>query len=413
MVDRRMPFDADIIVAGAGPAGAVAARTLAESGRRTLLVDRAAFPRNKPCGGGLTMRALTRFPWLDAVLSTIDVHHVSELHLESPNGTLLKVKADAPVGLLIRRVEFDHALVKSAEQAGAELRAGFEITQAEADGDGVTLQSRTGERLRAPIVVAADGVHSVLAKRLGVNARWPKESTAIDMMEETPNATLRAARPDVVWISYAYQGLDGYAYIFPKTHHVNVGIGCLLSYFKTDVAARPYELQAGLVASLVSSGALAGRSDRRHFTPFLIPVGGPLPKAHRGRVLFAGDAGGFVNGFTAEGIFYAMASGELAARAIVESATPEAAGPRYDRLWNREMGAELRDSVRIQRYLFGSHERVNRLVRLGSVSNWFPRAVIDYAAGHRSYRQVRRSLLWQSPFRALRVFFRSRSPLPS
>ncbi len=61
---------------------------------------------------------------------------------------------------------------------------------------------------------------------------------------------------------------------------------------------------------------LHGRSDRQCFTPFLIPVGGPLPRAWHGRILFAGDAGGFVNAITAEGIYYAMASGELAGRAI-------------------------------------------------------------------------------------------------
>ncbi len=191
--------------------------------------------------------------------------------------------------------------------------------------DGVTLKARDGRRLRAPIVVAADGVHSVIAKRLGVNARWPPASLAIDMMEETPSETLRADRPDELWVAYAYNGLDGYAYVFPKTRHVNVGIGCLLSHFKGEMPGQPYDMQQKFVGSLVGSRVLHGRSDRRHFTPFLIPVGGPLPSAHRGRVLFAGDAGGFVHAVTAEGIYYAMVSGELAARAIVQAHGP---GPR-------------------------------------------------------------------------------------
>src|SRR5690348_14086779 len=156
-----MSFDAEVIVAGAGPAGAVAARTLAAAGLDTLLVDRAAFPRNKPCGGGLTMRATRRFPWLTAALDGIDVHTVSKLHLEAPDGSVLKLDARTPVGILIRRVEFDHALVKAATAAGARLRERFEITQASQTDDAITLQSRTGETLRAPVVVAADGVHSV------------------------------------------------------------------------------------------------------------------------------------------------------------------------------------------------------------------------------------------------------------
>jgi geranylgeranyl reductase family protein len=393
-----MPYDAEVIVAGAGPAGAVAARTLAAAGIDTLLVDRAAFPRNKPCGGGLTARITRRFPWLPAVLAGIDVHPISILELESPDGGVLELKADVPVGLLVRRVEFDHALVREATRAGARLRERFEITQAEDRDGAVTLQSRTGDRLRARAVVAADGVHSVIGKRLGVNARWPTRAIAIDMMEETPVETLRAARPHVAWVSYAYKGLEGYAYIFPKTHHVNVGIGCLLSHFKRDVTEAPYELQSKFVASLVEAGELAGRSDRRHFTPFLIPVGGPLPQAHQGRVLFAGDAGGFVNGFTAEGIYYAMIAGELAGRAMAATAgRPETAGPAYDRLWNAEMGSELRQSVFIQRFLFGDPRRVNRVVRSGKRLPWLNRAVVDYAIGRRSYAQVRRDVFQRAP----------------
>jgi geranylgeranyl reductase family protein len=403
-----MSFDADVIVAGAGPAGAVAARTLAAAGLDTLLLDRAAFPRNKPCGGGLTMRAMARFPWLASAIDTIDVHTVSKLHLEGPDGSVLKLAADEPVGILIRRVEFDHALVKAAVAAGARLRERFEMTQASQTAEGITLQARTGETLRAPVVVAADGVHSVIGKRLGVNARWPTQSIALDMMEETPHETLRAAHPDEVWIAYAYNGLDGYSYIFPKTQHVNVGIGCLLSHFKGEMPGRPYDMQVGFVESLVASGELEGRSDRHYFTPYLIPVGGPLAKTFHGRVLFVGDAGGFVNGFTAEGIYYAMISGELAGKAILAAgAARAAAGPRYQKAWKREMGAELRDSVLIQRYLFASHDRVNRVVRGGREWPWLTAAMIDYVAGKRSYAALRRDVLLRSPATAARLAWKA------
>lgn len=399
-----MPFDAEVIVAGAGPAGAVAARTLAAAGLDTLLVDRAAFPRNKPCGGGLTMRATRRFPWLSAALDGIDVHTVSKLHLEAPDGSVLKLDARTPVGILIRRVEFDHAIVKAATAAGARLRERFEITQASQTDEGITLQARTGETLRAPMVVAADGVHSVIGKRLGVNPKWPTSSIAIDMMEETPHETLRESRPDVVWIAYAYNGLDGYSYIFPKTRHVNVGIGCLLSHFKGEMPGRPYDMQADFVASLVRDGELQGHSDRKFFTPYLIPVGGPLPAAYRGRVLFIGDAGGFVNGFTAEGIYYSMISGELAGRAIADAgAARDTAGPRFQKMWKREMGGELRDSVMIQRYLFSDHARVNNLVRAARALPWVQAAMVDYVAGAKSYGALRRDVLLRSPATAARL----------
>jgi flavin-dependent dehydrogenase len=124
-------------------------------------------------------------------------------------------------------------------------------------------------------------------------------------------------------------------------------------------------------------------------------------------VLFAGDAGGFVNGFTAEGIYYSMISGELAGRAIAAAgANPETSGPAYQRMWRREMGAELRDSVLIQRYLFGNHARVNHLVRGGSRMPWLTEAMIDYVAGRRSYGALRRDVLLRSPGTAIRLLWK-------
>src|SRR4029077_2193908 len=111
---------------------------------------------------------------------------------------------------------------------------------------------------------------------------------------------------------------EGYAYIFPKRDHVNIGIGYVLSHYREAVDAAPYDLQRRFLAALRDRGIVAGDSVRKNFTPFLIPVGGPLRRPGRGRVLLAGDAGGFVNGFTAEGIFYAMVSGELAAVAVLQ-----------------------------------------------------------------------------------------------
>lgn len=401
-----MSFDADVIVAGAGPAGAVAARTLAAAGIDTLLVDRAAFPRNKPCGGGLSARALRRFPWLNDATAGIDVHRIQRLHLEGPHGSVLDVDDREPCVVLVRRIEFDEALVRQAIRAGARIAAGFEITQAAQTADAVTLQSRDGRTLRARWVVAADGVHSVLAKRLGVNARWPRESLAIDMMEETPESTLRATRPDVLWVAYAHDGLDGYAYVFPKVHHVNVGIGCVLSHFDEAVDAAPYDLQRRFVSSLVARGVLDGASDRRAFTPFLIPVGGPLPRASHGRVLFAGDAGGFVHAITAEGIYYAMVSGELAGAALAGAGVAAPArtiADRYDRAWRGEIGAELGDAVRVQRYLFTSHDRVARVVAGASASSPLTTMILDYFKGHVPYRALRRRMMWRFPMTIVRL----------
>lgn len=394
--------DADVIVAGAGPAGATAALRLARAGLRTLIVERYPLPRQKPCGGGISTRVLSRFPWLPEALPRIPSHAVSSLYLEGPSGGVFRMQSDGPAVILIRRIEFDYLLASLAREAGAEILASTAIAQARQDAQGVTLRTRDGRELRAPMVIAADGVNSVIARRLGLNPGWPAGRLALDMMEETPVSALAAAEPDTLSVFYGYGGAHGYAYIFPKREHVNVGIGYVLPYFKARIDLTPYDLQQTFVGDLRARGLMAGASQRRNFTPFLIPIGGPLRRTAAGRVLLAGDAGGFVNGFSAEGIYYAMVTGDLAAGAVLDArrdgvVQPAAARRTYVRAWKQEIGAELRDSVLVQKYLFHSAARMDRVVRGAQTQPEFSRILVDYASGRLSYRAARRQLLWRFP----------------
>ena len=377
------------------------------------LLDRAVFPRNKPCGGGISGRVLRRFPYLRPELGRIDTHEVSRLYLEGPAGESTVIESDVPAALMIRRVEFDALLTSLAVEAGAELVTGVDVVQAHEAGGRVTLTARDGRRFESATVIAADGVYSVVARRLGLNPGWPATSLALDMMEETPRAALRDVDPSTLWIAYGFNPLaspegkaapEGYAYIFPKRDHVNVGIGYVLSYFRDQVHAEPYELQRTFVDRLRARGIVVGESVRANFTPFQIPVGGPLAKPGRGRVLLAGDAGGFVNGFTAEGIYYAMVSGDVAARTIAESRGEQGVelAERYRRAVGAEIGPELRDSVLIQRYLFGDRGRIAAIIRQAPRQTTMTRLILDFAVGRRSYRNLRWQVLARAPLLAFK-----------
>src|SRR6187549_2305663 len=111
-------YDSDVIVAGAGPAGATAALRLARAGVRVLIVERYPLPRQKPCGGGISTRVLSRFPWLSDSLLRIPSHPVSSLYLAGPSGDVFRTDTPGPVVLMIRRVEFDYLLLSMAVQAG-------------------------------------------------------------------------------------------------------------------------------------------------------------------------------------------------------------------------------------------------------------------------------------------------------
>jgi geranylgeranyl reductase family protein len=406
-----------VLIVGGGPAGATAARTLARAGVTVQLLDRSNFPRNKPCGGGISLRVLRRFPYLEPALQRIATHTVSRLYLEGPDGEAAVIESTEPAALMIRRVEFDALLVSLAVEAGAELISGADIVQAAMADHRVALVARDGRRFEAPIVIAADGVHSAIGRRLGLRNGWPPASVALDMMEETPRTLLRDVDPSTLWVAYGFdpasagspgngnghrkerhRAAEGYAYIFPKRDHVNIGIGYVLAHYRDAIDAAPYELQRGFVDHLKSRGIVEGESVKRNFTPFHIPVGGPLRQPGRGRVLLAGDAGGFVNGFTAEGIYYAMVSGDLAAKAILDSSGN--IGPlarAYGRACDYEIGAELRDSVLIQRYLFADRRRIARVIEAARRQSPFIRPILDFAVGRLRYAQLRRRLLSRAP----------------
>jgi geranylgeranyl reductase family protein len=411
-----------VIVVGAGPAGATAARTLARAGVTVRLLDRSKFPRNKPCGGGISLRVLKRFPYLEPELPRIATHTVGRLYLEGPGGESTVVESDGPAALMIRRVEFDALLVELAREAGAEVIGGVDIVRASTTASGVVLESRDGRTFEAPVVIAADGVHSVIARRLGLNPGWPASKVALDMMEETPRDVLRDVDPSTLWVSYGHSPTvdrnrngastlpragaradvnapEGYAYIFPKRDHVNVGIGYVLDHYRERIDVPPYELQRAFVDHLRERGVMEGESVRGNFTPFIIPVGGPLRQPGRGRVLLAGDAGGFVNGFTAEGIYYAMVSGDLAARAVIttRARSIRSLARRYHRAVSREIGAELRDSVLIQRYLFADRRRIASVIAGASQQHELTRLILDFAVGRLSYAALRWRMLRRVP----------------
>jgi geranylgeranyl reductase family protein len=395
----------DAIVVGAGPAGATAARRLAAAGMRTLLIDRATFPRYKACGGAITARVLGRFPYLPPALERISTHWISKLVLQGPAGRSAELRSDGPAVLTIRRIEFDALLVSLAREAGADLVEGTEIHDACEEADRVRVSTRDGRTFEARMAIAADGVHGVIARRLRLHDRW--DLLAVDLMEETPNATLRATDPDALWVSYGFpaesaggpRGLDeGYAYVFPKQAHVNVGIGYLAHDYRTKYRGSAYALQQGLIDRLTRGGIVQGKSSRGHFTPFLIPVGGPIGRTGTARTLVAGDAGGFVNGFSAEGIYYAMVSGDLAAASIADAlATGPAALPAYRTRWSAEIGAELVESVVLQRLLFEDARRIDALVDAAANGTPLVNAVTRWARGIETYAGLRRRIVLRNP----------------
>jgi geranylgeranyl reductase family protein len=314
----------DLLVVGAGPAGAAAAleaRRLRPDAT-VALVDKATFPRDKACGDGLGPHAVDELAALGADGVLDGYPPIRGLRLRSPRG--LEVAGD-PVrpNYVVPRAVLDARLVAAAQAAGAELLCGTAVRRLE-QHDGLVVAD--GE-LAARVVVGADGANSTLRRLLGAPAN-PDRALAIAVRGYAPAPP---GRPEQL-IAWVAEGWPAYVWSFPTgTGVANVGYGLLRSRFHGDRAELHRRLRDLLPGAEPDPGSL--RAHHLPFSSFRPPPGA-------GKVLLAGDAASLVNPLSGEGIYYALASGRLAAQAAL--CAPRDPLPAYRRLLARALGRHLR-----------------------------------------------------------------------
>src|SRR6516165_9522516 len=226
----------DLAIAGGGPAGSAAAWQAAKTGARVILLDKAEFPRDKPCGDGLTPRAVSYIQKMGLAHEVAKFHRVNRATVFSPSEWELAFPRRPGMpdhGHVARRLELDTLLLKNAESAGAEVRQSAEVVGPIVDDDGrvtgVTL--KTGEQVLADAVIAADGAYSPVKRGLKLDSRYHGYS-AIAIRAE-----IRANRPDSdsldIYLKLAFRGdqLPGYGWVSPLGGgRVNIGLGYVNSY---------------------------------------------------------------------------------------------------------------------------------------------------------------------------------------
>ncbi len=294
---------ADVIVVGAGPAGCAAAFDLARAGLDVLLLDRRSFPRVKPCGGALTVKAIRalRFSIAPVVRAVItDVVGGRELTRSS------RLSSPRPISVMTVREELDAFVLGKTLKAGARFAKIGRVTEIRQARGSVRVVTQD-EQLTARFLVGADGANSTVRRLCGLPPQ--QFGFAIEGQVAASAAGGRSVRIDFGVVP------RGFGWVFPKGDHLNVGVYTYDARFPLF----PQQLRWYARASL-------GREDVSHLVGSPIGMGGWAREPRRGRVFLAGDAAGFCEPVLGEGIYYAIASGQIAAAAIL--AEPPGRRPR-------------------------------------------------------------------------------------
>ena len=289
----------DVLVVGAGPAGSSTAIHLARGGARVLLADKARFPRDKPCGGGLTGRALKRSP-VDP--SPVVERDVDRFELRLRYGSSFARTHTEPLIRMTQRRRLDAFLAEQAAATGAVFRDGTRVEVTELAGDGVT--ARVGnEVVHARVLIGADGANGVVARAAGLGDGIVR---GVALEGNVPLDALDGDDGRTAVIELAVVP-GGYGWLFPKGDHANLGVGGWGSEgprlrAHLDRLARVYGLAIDDLADL-----------RGHRLP-MRRLGTP---AAAGRALLVGDAAGLVDPLSGDGIYEAFVSARLAADAVL------------------------------------------------------------------------------------------------
>ncbi|MBI3393536.1 MAG: geranylgeranyl reductase family protein [Nitrospirae bacterium] len=347
-----------VLIVGGGPAGAVAARDLARAGIETTLIERAPHGA-KPCGGAVSFAAFGEF----GIPSSVIERSVRTLTLVSPRGARADIVLDDSPLVMVRRQTFDSALREMARAAGAVILHG-NVARAWADpspGVRVTTDGGRTTEIGGDVLLAADGANSVVARSLGRAV----ERTCFGIQEWMELSPALAARyGDRCEFHFrADVSPDFYGWVFPKKETLTVGTGTALSRART-LPRLLAALKRSVGPDLADKPVL-----RREVFPIPIgrigPIGMTRPSLFVGPILFLGDAAGLVMPTSGEGIYYAMKSGEIAARAVRDnSARPGRIGRAYAAEWKRAFDRRYAVMSRLQDFFYRDDDRREKLVAI-------------------------------------------------
>lgn len=319
----------DAVVIGAGPAGSTAAYRLARAGASVLLVDRARFPRDKPCGGGLTDRAVDQIP---VDVTPVVEDRVSTFELGLAYRRRFERRSKQPLLLMTQRRRLDAFLAEQAADAGASFRQGAKVADIEADGS-VTVD---GVPVRAGALIGADGANGITARSIGLDGA---HDHAVALEGNVPYDALDDGRFRGRVLIELGTVPGGYAWVFPKGDHVNVGVGGWLR--------EGPRLRAHLSRVCREYGVPEERLEGAR--GYRLPLRKAGAAAAKGRTLLVGDAAGLVDPLSGDGMYEAFLSARLATDAVLAERL-DGYAPALARALNPHLAASWGAKLALERF---------------------------------------------------------------
>lgn len=319
----------DVIVAGAGPAGSTVGYELSRMGHSVLILEKEPLPRDKLCAGGIPRRILKLIDLQDGQMVEDRINRVEFTFRQKERFVL---ESPRPLIYTVNRRNFDEMLVRRAQAAGCQIRDGEPVGGLDQGNHLVLVHTPRGE-YRARVLVGADGVSGVVAKLGHFRRRRQIISTLQSEVPMERDAFNR--HRGRVWIGFGWVRY-GYAWAFPKRNHLSVGMGAAVGGGRARDFRRAFRfLLRSLFPQCLNVPAAS----------FPISLGGIKQNLVQGRMLLVGEAGSLVHPVTAEGIYYAVKSAQLAAEVVDDFLRGRVSTLQpYQRLVNAKMGSFFRKS---------------------------------------------------------------------
>ena len=362
----------DVIVVGAGPAGSMAAKAVAENGYSVTVYEKGPLKREKPCGGGVSERAEKEF----------DLNLEDEfwdrpcrgIFLCSPQNRTVVLTENKRTGFLVMREKFDYYLVEKARKAGAHFVENTYVEPFLKNGKVQGVKTKE-ETIESDIVIACDGTPSSFARKLGTyTGNDYNQAATYQYQMKMDNKEIDEKIGDNMEIYFGHRWAPyGYSWIFPKKGTVTVGNGAWLYALKSHKTNLKKCLDKFIKEHPVASQKLKN-AEILYPQSAMIGFTGIVQPIYLDNFMVAGDAAGFVSVPTGEGIYYSMVSGQIAGNVAVEAMGIKDRSrnflKEYKKRTNKKVGSDMKWGYWLRRLVMDKEKNQEQLVKTSLKDEW-------------------------------------------